>query len=308
MPGIDIVWASGTAGTYVRSQDGGRTWRVGVVAGAEALDFRDVHAFDADHALLMSAGSPARIYQTADGGATWQLHHHDDRPEIFLNCMAFWDHRHGVIVGDPIDGAFVVLRTEDGGTTWRSATAPPQALEGEAGFAASGTCVCTGAPTHAWFGTGGAIARVWRSTDFGNRWTPSTTPMAASPTSGVFSLAFTPDQHGIAVGGDFKQVHRAVDNLAVSPDGGLTWTRSPGPGLSGFREAVAPRPGPVGGEIWSVGPSGADVSYDSGRSWRPIPDGPQAHAIAFAPDGSKAYAVGGEGGVTVITFPSHRSR
>src|ERR1700694_1558794 len=37
-----IVWASGVNGTFVATTDGGKTWRAGVVPGAEALQFRDV--------------------------------------------------------------------------------------------------------------------------------------------------------------------------------------------------------------------------------------------------------------------------
>ena len=47
-----IAWASGTHGTFLRTLDGGRTWQVGRVPGAEALDFRDVEAFSVTTAYL----------------------------------------------------------------------------------------------------------------------------------------------------------------------------------------------------------------------------------------------------------------
>ncbi|MFL6373085.1 MAG: oxidoreductase, partial [Pyrinomonadaceae bacterium] len=37
-----IVWASGTGGTVIRTIDGGKTWNVIIVPGAEKLDFRDI--------------------------------------------------------------------------------------------------------------------------------------------------------------------------------------------------------------------------------------------------------------------------
>jgi len=43
----NIVWASGTGGTWVRTIDGGTTWQAGRVPGADTLQFRDVHAVDA---------------------------------------------------------------------------------------------------------------------------------------------------------------------------------------------------------------------------------------------------------------------
>ncbi len=42
-----VVWASGRAGTFTVTTDGGQTWRAGVVPGAEMLQFRDVQAFSA---------------------------------------------------------------------------------------------------------------------------------------------------------------------------------------------------------------------------------------------------------------------
>src|SRR5687768_355840 len=47
-----VAWASGSRGTFLRTSDGGITWQVGRVAGAESLDFRDVHAVDATTAYL----------------------------------------------------------------------------------------------------------------------------------------------------------------------------------------------------------------------------------------------------------------
>src|SRR5262245_29228225 len=37
-----VVWASGRNGTVVRTLDGGETWEVHVIPGAEALAFRDI--------------------------------------------------------------------------------------------------------------------------------------------------------------------------------------------------------------------------------------------------------------------------
>src|SRR5256885_11652174 len=59
-----VAWASGTKGTFVKTTDGGKRWEVGKVIGAEALDFRDVDAFDANTAYLLSIGNAeaSRIY------------------------------------------------------------------------------------------------------------------------------------------------------------------------------------------------------------------------------------------------------
>src|SRR5690348_9831653 len=53
----NVVWASGTDGTFVRTTDGGETWQVGTVPGGEKLDFRDVYAVNAQTAYLLSIGN-----------------------------------------------------------------------------------------------------------------------------------------------------------------------------------------------------------------------------------------------------------
>src|SRR6516165_1816614 len=65
-----IVWASGTDGTVIRTIDGGAHWDVITVPGAEKLDFRDIEAFDANTAYILSIGNgeSSRIYKTTDGG------------------------------------------------------------------------------------------------------------------------------------------------------------------------------------------------------------------------------------------------
>ena len=129
-----VVWASGTHGSYLRSLDNGQTWSASSVPGAEALDFRDVEAFDADTALLLSAGpgEQSRIYKTKDGGKSWALQFTNHDPKGFFDCMAFWDREHGIALGDPIDKKFQLLATNDGGSSWNSIPhiSIPAAIEG----------------------------------------------------------------------------------------------------------------------------------------------------------------------------------
>jgi photosystem II stability/assembly factor-like uncharacterized protein len=89
----NVVWASGTGGTFVRTTDGGETWQAGTVPGGEKLDFRDVYAVDAKTAYLMSIGNgnESRIYKTTDTGKTWSLQYSEQNPKAFLDCMAFWN-------------------------------------------------------------------------------------------------------------------------------------------------------------------------------------------------------------------------
>jgi len=66
------VWASGTDGTIAYTTDGGETWNIRTVANDPAYDFRDIHAFDDATAIVISAGDPARILRTTNGGLRWK--------------------------------------------------------------------------------------------------------------------------------------------------------------------------------------------------------------------------------------------
>ncbi len=270
-----VVWVSGTGGTWGRTIDGGATWVMQAVPGAEDLDFRDVDAFSQDTAYLMSAGPGelSRIYKTVDGGMTWDLQFTNPWPEGFFDGMAFWDVDHGLVYGDPVEGRFMVLTTRDGGATWQRVPADgmPPALEAEAGFAASGTGVAVEAGGYAWFGTGGTEARVFRSGDHGQSWQVASTPMLAGESSmGIFSLAFAGADQGLAVGGDYTQPEAAVRHAARSIDGGVTWTLIESSPPSGYRSAVAFAPGSNGRVAIAVGTSGADLSLDGGITWEAL--------------------------------------
>jgi photosystem II stability/assembly factor-like uncharacterized protein len=298
-----VAWASGAGGTVLRTADGGSSWRKLTVPDAEALDFRDVDAISATTAYLLSIGpGPAsRIYKTTDAGATWTLQFTNQEPKGFLDAMAFWDERRGLVMGDSIDGRFDILRTADGGRTWARVPAGslPPALPNEGAFAGSGTNVAVLPGGHAWIGTGAAErCRVLHTPDYGATWTIADTPVAGSQSAGIFSIAFRDPRHGMTVGGDYRKEQEAANNAAFTSDGGRTW--SPVTGLTGFRSVVAHVPGTSASWI-AVGPQGADVSADDGRGWSAIAGGGY-HAFAFARSGRAAWGVGERGGIGRLTW------
>ncbi|MCW3052497.1 MAG: oxidoreductase, partial [Chthonomonadales bacterium] len=163
-----VAWASGTHGTVVRTVDGGKHWEKVSVPGAEALDFRDIQAFDTQEASVLSIGpgEQSRIYKTQDGGKHWRHLFTNREAKAFYDAFAFWDHKHGIAISDPVEGRFPLLITEDG-ETWKPLVPDvmPPALLDEGGFAASGTCIAVGGRDDVWFATGGAAARVFHSAD-----------------------------------------------------------------------------------------------------------------------------------------------
>ena len=288
-----IVWASGSGGTYLRTTDGGLHWLPSIVPGAEALDFRDVHAVDERTAYLLSIGpgGNSRIYKTNDAGAHWTLQLTNPDPTGFFDEMAFWNPMHGILVGDPVGGQLVVMTTSDGGTSWQRQRLPA-AREGESVFAASGTGIAVIGNSEVWIGTGGTGGgRVFHSMDAGVTWSVADTTMRHdSQSAGIFSIAFSDPLHGIAVGGDYKKIDEAANSIALTSDGGRTWIAPATSVPTGFRSAVAfvrDR------NIWiATGTSGSDISYDGGQSWTSFDKG-NYNAISFV--GAAGWAVGPKG-------------
>ena len=267
------VWASGTGGTYLHISNRSRSAIAAVVPGAEQLDFRGIHAFNKHTVVLVSSGpgDKSKIYRTTDGGAHWTLQFTNPDAKGFYDAVAFWDSRHGIVLGDPVDGHFAIFSTSDGGVTWQPQSGPV-ALDKEGAFAASNSCLIVRGKHEAWFGTGGpGAARVFHSTDGGRSWSVATTPIRNdSASAGIFSLAFRDSRHGIAVGGDYNKPNESTQNIAVTDDGGKTWTTPKGRPPGGFRSAVC---NPYA-TIWiAVGTSGSDVSRDDRETWTPFDSG-----------------------------------
>lgn len=288
-----VAWASGTDGTVLRTVDGGEQWTQVHVPGAQQLDFRDVDAISDKVAYILSIGNgeASRIYKTADGGARWTLQLANKDPKVFLDAMAFWSATHGIAYSDSVDGQFVIFMTTDG-RTWNR-IAPdrlPPALPNEGAYAASGTNVSIH-DDHVWIGT--TASRILHSPDRGQTWTVAQAPIPTSESAGIFSIAFRDARVGIAVGGDYRKELEAVDNAAVTTDGGRTWMVSKG--LSGYRSAVAAVPRSKASWL-AVGPQGADVSHDNGTSWTPL-RGAGFHAFAFSRRSRRGWGVGERGGI-----------
>jgi photosystem II stability/assembly factor-like uncharacterized protein len=298
-----VVWASGAQGTWVRTTDGGTTWRSGRVPGADSLQFRDVHGVDSSTALLLSIGngSQSRVYRTTDGGARWERLHTNPDAAGFYDCFSFWDAARGVLIGDAVDGRMVVLTTADGGTSWQrvGAAALPPAQQGEGSFAASGTCVTTHPGGRAWIVmNAGTRSRLLRTRDFGRTWALDTLPITARDGSGAQSVTFRDAQHGLVLGGGYAS-QRGDALVATTRDGGDTWTPRAGPAFKVGSWGGVFVPGARTPTVVAAGPNGAAWSRDDGVSWAPI-DTSNYWSIGFASPRA-GWAVGTQGRITKLS-------
>ncbi len=295
--GGGVAWASGTDGTVLRTEDAGFVWQsCAMPPGAEKLDFRGVWAWDAMTAIVMSSGpgEASRLYKTTDGCVTWKLLSTNTDKDGFWDAIAFSDEKAGYLLGDPVNGHFVVrLIGEDGRTKSSPAASDPEALAGAGAFAASNSSMALVPADEEsrslsadprlmtiLFGTGGGAdphtsqARVYRlawHSSAGAKdfilpyWTYSAVPLAASNTAaGVFSLAVRDGRAGIAVGGDYQKPDVMMGTAALTADSGRTWIASTKP-PHGYRSAVA---WDAADKAWvTAGPNGSDYSLDDGKTW-----------------------------------------
>jgi photosystem II stability/assembly factor-like uncharacterized protein len=306
-----ICWIGGTGGTVLKTVNGGKSWTTYKVPGADSLDFRDIHAFDKQTAVAMSAGlaeaDKAKIYRTEDGGASWVLVYQSTQNGVFLDGIDFWDSNKGFCMGDPVQGKLFILTTQDGGKSWQELPAEkrPATEPGEASFAASGTSILATGKSNVYVGTGGGKkARVFRSEDYGQSWEVSATPLPGGPTSGIFGLRFWSKKNGMAVGGDYKRTTDSTQNVLTTEDGGVTWKLISMTKPAGLKECIDVYHRT--NAIWNgdtqirsdnyaliaTGPSGSSFSLDWGKTWSVLgTDG--FHAVSFA--GNVGYGVGANG-------------
>lgn len=297
----NVVWVTGTLGTILRTTNGGKTWKSRTISGTDSLQFRDVYAVSAQTAYVLSIGKGAksRIYKTTDGGRSWTLQFKSSIPRAFFDCMAFWNAQTGIAFSDAVNGAFIIIKTTDGGKTWTRIPPEriPEAQPGEAGFAASGTCVTAQGDSTAWIGTGGAAQpRVLRTTDRGKTWKAFPVPLDAGQGAGVASLIFRDTQHGMAFGGDILKPATSDSTAAITNDGGRTWklVKSALPGSPVYGAAYIPGTK----NVVAVGPGGVAFSTNEGRSWTRV-DTVDTWGISFAND-THGWLVGPNGRIVHV--------
>ncbi len=309
--GISIVddataWISGTAGSFGITTDGGQSWRIATVPGADSLQFRDVHAVNANTAYLLSIGNgeQSRIYKTIDGGQNWILQFSNPEPNGFFDCIDFWDESSGMAFSDSFEGSFFIIKTIDGGENWTRIPPDvlPAALEGEGSFAASGTCLMTQGENTVRIVTGaGGKSRVLTSTDRGESWSVVETPVThGTPSSGLASTSFLNKSKGVVAGGEISAPDSTADSIAFTEDGGNTWHVAGHTTFTGAVYGISYVPSQPTPTLVAAGPKGLDYSTDNGKTWNSLST-ENYWSVAFAPSG-KGWATGTEGKILRIEF------
>lgn len=289
----NTLWFAGNKGIFGYTKDGGATWNIDSISkDGNLLEFRSI-AITANAVYLLNVGAPAYLLMSIDEGKNWKTVYQEDHQEVFYDCMKFWDEQNGIAMGDPIDGCLSVIITEDGGNNWQklSCSELPPTSEGEAAFAASNTNIAL-VGNHAWISSGGAKARIFHSPDQGKSWEVVETPLQqGGKMTGIFTIDFYDENHGIIFGGDWEDQKNNTGNKAITSDGGKSWqllTDGQGPG---YRSCVQYIPATEGKGILAVGIPGISISGDGGQNWEEI-DQTYFYTIRYAPSGKVAWLAG----------------
>ncbi|MBE9662030.1 WD40/YVTN/BNR-like repeat-containing protein [Mucilaginibacter myungsuensis] len=288
-----IAWISGSKGTIATTRDGGKTWNWQQVKGFETADFRAIEAFSDKEAVILSSGTPALVLKTMDGGANWSLKYRNDDKAYFLDAMGFADKKRGYILGDPIGGKFLVLETKDGGETWSPFSNMPEALEGEAAFAASGTCLRVESKSYLSIVTGGKVARNLSYNAKAQKWLATDLPVTHGPSSnGAFSISA---DNKVIVGGNYSK-DKTKDSVACYFKAGEFVAIKDGP--SGYQSGVEQ----IKGETYlSTGTPGSNITTDGGLTWKQI-DANSYNVCRKAKKGKLVLLAGDRGRIGLFTF------
>ncbi len=290
----NVAWISGSNGYTALTTDGGKTWAWQQVKGYEKADFRDIEAFSDKEAIIMASGTPAVVLKTTDGGKNWQIRYENADTAYFLDAMKFANPEHGFVLGDPIKSKFLLLETTDGAETWKMFQNRPDALNGEAAFAASGTCLRFDEDGIK-IVTGGTVSR--KLEYINDRWEYYTTLLKHGKASqGAFSIS---KDGFIIVGGDYQN-ERNADSIAqyYSYDGTYF----------GGKVSLAIKP-PAGYQscveyltndtYLSTGTPGSNLTSDGGKTWTKI-DAESFNVCRKAKKGDLVILAGNNGRIAVF--------
>ena len=273
-------------GGIARTTDGGVHWSevwsvagasIGWVGPAGNLLKGIGSVFPVGPSITSTANGQPVVVTSADGGATWwaaPAQTPADLPAWQNVTFAFGSAGLGFGVADPNVGSAEssllsgVLRTVDGGLTWRLVTLP-------GGAQPSGGIAVLGSTRVLVTATGGPGSEIYASDDDGLTW--SAVPGTEEPFR-LWSLSFVDASHGFAGGGGLAKYSLKPDRaLLATSDGGHTWKvryESTTQSTNGFTRVLFRTPlegaaetggctnganGPCGGDIY--------VSRDGGATW-----------------------------------------
>ena len=278
-----VAWAVGRWGVILRTVNGGQQWEnIGGVPDT-ALVF-DVEAFDSQRAFIVAnegvlAGGTNNTYisKTTNGGANWTKVY--DQTGGWVTDIQMFDNTHGMAIGDPLNGYWVIKESFDGGSNWQPITNPLPAIGAEYGYSVNwvNNSIC-------WFGTDSS--RAYYSSDGGQNWSIVEIP----PLQNITRIAFTGSGIGL-VAGD-SQIFQTTDQ-------GTNWQEVTSPVAGGFIYSLMYH----NNYFWLLINNFIYRSSDDGLNWTLETTGPaNLRYLSLVTDaqGTYGWAVGNQG--TILRY------
>lgn len=268
-------WIAGDGGYLASTVDGGRTWAKYPLNTTE--DINEIYFRNESNGYLVAG---RKLFITNDGGNSWletMIYRASDfrngTPE-FLS-IRFADKKRGLIVGSVLNrkGDVVleslVMRTEDGGETWRRVSVPSKAELFHLDYNGN---------SHAWIvGDDGVILA---STDSGITWRAQSSGTKMT----LYNVDFRDDNEGYAVG--------KKGTILKTENGGSTWQKV----VTSFPETLMRVDFADDKNGWIVGYGGSILtSTDKGRTWAKQKSGTTDNLYGLYMMKKYGWAVGASG-------------
>jgi photosystem II stability/assembly factor-like uncharacterized protein len=208
---INHIWfCSYGNSTDHHTSNGGVSWEVDT--NRDSLGYTVESIYFVDSLVGFEGGGGLMMFRTSDGGKNW-MRVHDPETNDYSDYEVLRIQFCTPLLGLAVCGRFgtYVLRTTDGGITWKNLTNINQGVAG-----IDPTSLCYLNPQNAWFTD---FFSLYHSTDSGLTWTQVG---SETPLGGLFrSVAFADPLHGVATAG----VNSRTDTMYIgyTSDGGNTW-------------------------------------------------------------------------------------
>jgi photosystem II stability/assembly factor-like uncharacterized protein len=307
VPSEKVIWASGSKGMVAKSTNEGISFEWMQVKGYEKRDFRAMHAWNDQEAIIVAVAAPAIILKTLDGGASWNKVYENTDTSMFLDALHFRDVNNGTVIGDPIDGRLFILTTNNKGASWEKIPNDffkSDLNNGEAFFASSNSNLIH-LGKELVFVTGGLSSRLWK-----NGVAEALPLLQGTSSTGANSIAISPNEKNIViVGGDFANDKLAKQNIvgyqlfqtrkSALKDLSTTQLILKQLALSnpnGYKSSVEFIDN---NRLITCGTSGVDLSKDKGASWEKISD-LSFHIAKKHPTKKGAYLAGSGGRISFV--------
>jgi photosystem II stability/assembly factor-like uncharacterized protein len=307
VPSEKVIWASGSKGMVAKSTNEGISFEWMQVKGYEKRDFRAMHAWNDQEAIIVAVAAPAIILKTLDGGASWNKVYENTDTSMFLDALHFSDVNNGTVIGDPIDGRLFILTTNNKGASWEKIPNDffkSDLNNGEAFFASSNSNLIH-LGKELVFVTGGLSSRLWK-----NGVAEALPLLQGTSSTGANSIAISPNEKNIViVGGDFANDKLAKQNIvgyqlfqtrkSALKDLSTTQLILKQLALSnpnGYKSSVEFIDN---NRLITCGTSGVDLSKDKGASWEKISD-LSFHIAKKHPTKKGAYLAGSGGRISFV--------